>query len=219
MLLIRAPYSNTRSVVELVIGSIIILLRNVVAKNNKLHQGVWDKSADNSHEVRGKKLGIIGYGNIGSQLSVLAEAMGMQVYYYDLMEKLQLGNARKCETLDELLAVSDIVSLHVDGREDNANLIGGREFGLMKAKVVFINLSRGHIVEVPALVENLKNGKILGAAVDVFPYEPKNNQEEFVSELRGFSNVILTPHVGGSTEEAQLNIGDFVARRLISYIN
>lgn len=215
----NAPYSNTRSVVELVIGSIIMLLRNIVAKNNQLHNGKWDKSADNSFEVRGKKLGIIGYGNIGSQLSVLAEALGMQVYYYDLVEKLQLGNAKKCESMEELLAIADIVTLHPDGREDNSNIIGEREFALMKDKVVFINLSRGHIVDVPALVANLKSGKILGAAVDVFPYEPKNNQEEFVNELRGFSNVILTPHVGGSTEEAQLNIGDFVAKRLISYIN
>lgn len=215
----NAPYSNTRSVVELVIGEIIMLLRNTVAKSNQLHTGKWDKSADNSFEVRGKKLGIVGYGNIGSQLSVLAENMGMQVYYYDLIERLQLGNAKKCDTLDELLSTVDIVSLHVDGRSDNANIIGEREFALMKDKVIFINLSRGHIVDVKALVNNLKTGKILGAAVDVFPYEPKNNQEEFISELRGFNNVILTPHIGGSTEEAQLNIGDFVARRLISYIN
>jgi len=215
----NAPYSNTRSVVELAIGEIIMLLRNIVSKSNQLHQGKWDKSADNSFEMRGKKLGIVGYGNIGSQLSVLAENMGMQIYYYDLIERLQLGNAKKCDSLEELLAVSDIVTLHVDGRENNANVIGEREFALMKNKVIFLNLSRGHIVDIKALVNNLKSGKILGAAVDVFPYEPKNNQEEFVNELRGFSNVILTPHIGGSTEEAQLNIGDFVARRLISYSN
>lgn len=215
----NAPYSNTRSVVELVIGNIIMLLRNIITKNNNLHNGVWDKSAENSFEVRGKKLGIVGYGNIGSQLSVLAEALGMQVYYYDLMERLQLGNAKKCDTLEELLAVSDIVTVHADGREENANLIGEREFQLMKNKVIFINLSRGHIVDIDALVNNIKSGKILGAAVDVFPYEPKNNQEEFVTKLRGLPNVILTPHVGGSTEEAQLNIGDFVARRIISYVN
>ncbi|HLX53004.1 MAG TPA: phosphoglycerate dehydrogenase [Aquella sp.] len=215
----NAPYSNTRSVVELAIGEIIMLLRNIVSKSNQLHQGKWDKSAENSFEVRGKKLGIVGYGNIGSQLSVLAENMGMQVYYYDLIERLQLGNAKKCDSLDELLSVADIVTLHVDGREDNASIIGEREFALMKDKVIFLNLSRGHIVDIKALVNNLKNGKILGAAVDVFPYEPKNNQEEFVNELRGFSNVILTPHVGGSTEEAQFNIGDFVARRMISYSN
>lgn len=215
----NAPYSNTRSVVELVIGQIIMLMRNVVAKSNKLHQGKWDKSADNSFEVRGKRLGIIGYGNIGSQLSVLAEALGMQVYYYDLIERLQLGNAKKCDSLDELLINSDVVTLHVDGRESNTCLIGVHEFSLMKDKVIFLNLSRGHIVDLDALVSNLKSGKILGAAIDVFPYEPKNNQEEFISELRGFDNVILTPHVGGSTEEAQLNIGDFVARRMISYVN
>ncbi|MCC2625954.1 MAG: phosphoglycerate dehydrogenase [Burkholderiales bacterium] len=215
----NAPYSNTRSVVELVIGEIIMLLRNIVTKSNQLHKGIWDKSAENSFEVRGKKLGIIGYGNIGSQLSVLAEGLGMQVYYYDLIERLQLGNAKKCDSLDELLAISDIVTIHADGRNDNTNLIGEREFALMKDKVVFLNLSRGHIVDIKAMVNNLKSGKILGAAVDVFPYEPKNNQEEFVNELRGFSNVILTPHVGGSTEEAQFNIGDFVARRMIAYIN
>lgn len=215
----NAPYSNTRSVVELVIGNIIMLLRNVVKKNTQLHAGKWDKSANNSFEVRGKKLGIVGYGNIGSQLSVLAEALGMQVYYYDITEKLQLGNARKCETIDELLSTVDIVSLHVDGRKDNKNIIGEREFSLMKDNVVFINLSRGHVVDVDALVNNLKNGKILGAAVDVFPYEPKDNNEEFINHLRGFDNVILTPHIGGSTEEAQLNIGDFVAKRLISYVN
>ncbi|MCC2645452.1 MAG: phosphoglycerate dehydrogenase [Burkholderiales bacterium] len=215
----NAPYSNTRSVVELAIGEIIMLLRNIVNKSNQLHNGIWDKSAENSFEVRGKKLGIVGYGNIGSQLSVLAENMGMQVYYYDLVERLQLGNAKKCESLDELLGIADIVTLHVDGREDNSKIIGEREFALMQDKVIFLNLSRGHIVDIEALVANLKNGKILGAAIDVFPYEPKNNQEEFVNELRGFKNVILTPHVGGSTEEAQLNIGDFVARRMTSYIN
>lgn len=215
----NAPYSNTRSVVELVIGEIIMLLRNIVSKNNQLHAGHWDKSAANSFELRGKKLGIIGYGNIGSQLSVLAENLGMQVYYYDLIEKLQLGNAKKCDSLDELLAVADIITLHVDGRSDNANLIGAAEFALMQNKVIFLNLSRGHIVDINALVKNLKNGKILGAAIDVFPYEPKNNQEEFINELRGFDNVILTPHIGGSTEEAQLNIGDFVAKRIINYIN
>jgi D-3-phosphoglycerate dehydrogenase len=215
----NAPFSNTRSVVEMVIGEIIMLMRKVVSKNALLHQGHWDKSADNCFEVRGKKLGIVGYGNIGSQLSVLAEALGMQVYYYDVVEKLQLGNAKKCDTLDELLAQVDIVSLHVDGRKSNNNLIGAHEFKQMKDQVIFINLSRGHVVDLAAMVEALHNGKILGAAVDVFPYEPKNNQEEFINPLRGFSNVILSPHIGGSTEEAQLNIGEFVARRLINYIN
>lgn len=215
----NAPFSNTRSVVEMVIGEIIMLLRKVVTKNTKLHHGEWDKSADFCYEVRGKKLGIVGYGNIGAQLSVLAESLGMQVYYYDVVEKLQLGNAKKCATLDELLALSDIVTLHVDGRKSNANIIGEHEFAMMKDKVIFINLSRGHVVNIDAMVGALKSGKILGAAVDVFPQEPKNNQEEFVSPLRGFDNVILSPHIGGSTEEAQLNIGEFVARRIINYVN
>lgn len=215
----NAPYSNTRSVVELVLGEIIMLLRNVVTKNNNLHKGVWDKSAQNSFEVRGKKLGIVGYGNIGSQLSVLAESLGMRVYYYDIVERLQLGNAEKCDTLEELLSEVDIVSLHIDGRESNTHLIGEREFGIMKDKVIFINLSRGHVVDIEALASNIKSGKIIGAAVDVFPYEPKNNQEEFVTELRGLPNVILTPHIGGSTEEAQYGIGDFVARHIINYVN
>ena len=215
----NAPFSNTRSVVEMVIGEIIMLMRKVVSKNAQLHQGKWDKSADNCFELRGKKLGIVGYGNIGSQLSVLAEAMGMQVYYYDVMEKLQLGNARKCDTMDELLATVDIVTLHVDGRKSNAKIIGEHEFKMMKDNVIFINLSRGHVVDIDAMVKVLDSGKILGAAVDVFPVEPKNNQEEFVSALRGYDNVILSPHIGGSTEEAQLNIGEFVARRLTSYVN
>lgn len=215
----NAPYSNTRSVVELAIGEIIMLMRNVLNKSNKLHSNVWDKSANNSFEIRGKKLGIVGYGNIGSQLSVLAESLGMQVYYYDLIERLQLGNARKCTSLEELLQIVDIVTLHVDGRGANTNIIGEREFTLMNDNVIFLNLSRGHIVDIEALARNLKNGKILGAAVDVFPYEPQSNQEKFVNELCGVDNVILTPHIGGSTEEAQLNIGEFVAKRIISYIN
>ncbi len=215
----NAPFSNTRSVVELVLGSIIMLMRKAVAKNAMLQVGKWHKAADNCYEIRGKKLGIVGYGNIGSQLSVLAESLGMQVSYYDLTEKLQLGNAKKCDTLDELLETSDIVTLHVDGRKSNANIIGKYEFSKMKDNVVFINLSRGHVVDIDAMVEALNSKKILGAAVDVFPYEPKNNQEEFLSPLRGFDNVILTPHIGGSTEEAQLNIGEFVARRMINYVN
>jgi len=215
----NAPYSNTRSVVEMVIGEIIMLMRKVVKKNTLMHQGKWDKSAENCYELRGKKLGIVGYGNIGSQLSVLAESLGMQVYYYDVTEKLQLGNAGKCNTLDELLSKVDVVTMHVDGRKSNANLIGKHEFGLMKDNIIFINLSRGHVVDIDAMVTALESGKILGAAVDVFPYEPKNNQEEFINPLRGFDNVILSPHIGGSTEEAQLNIGEFVARRMINYIN
>ncbi|HYG41252.1 MAG TPA: phosphoglycerate dehydrogenase [Cytophagales bacterium] len=215
----NAPYSNTRSVVELAIGEIIMLMRGVVERSNKLHNGVWDKSAGNSFEIRGKSLGIIGYGNIGAQLSVLAEAMGMKVYYYDIVEKLALGNAVKCKTMHELLSVSDVVTLHVDGRKSNQNIIGKAEFDAMKKGVIFLNLSRGHVVDIPALIENLKSGKILGAGVDVYPQEPKSNSEPFVSELKGFQNVILSPHVGGSTQEAQVNIANFVPNKIIEYIN
>ncbi|MCS6823129.1 MAG: phosphoglycerate dehydrogenase [Cytophagaceae bacterium] len=215
----NAPYSNTRSVVELVMGEIIMLMRNIIEKSNKMHNGIWDKSAKNSYEIRGKKLGIVGYGNIGTQLSVLAEAMGMEVYYYDIVEKLQLGNAKKCHTLEELLQKVDVISLHVDGRPSNKNMITTRHFDMMKDGVIFINLSRGHVVDIDALAQAIKSGKVRGAAADVFPYEPKNNQEEFVNVLRGLPNVILTPHIGGSTEEAQYNIADFVPNRIIEYIN
>ncbi|HEX8549654.1 MAG TPA: phosphoglycerate dehydrogenase [Cytophagaceae bacterium] len=215
----NAPYSNTRSVVEMAIGEIIMLYRNIFVKSEKMHKGVWDKSANNSFEIRGKKLGIVGYGNIGAQLSVLAESMGMEVYYYDIVEKLSLGNAKKCQTLKELLALSDVVSLHVDGRKSNANIIGKEEFAMMKEGSLFLNLSRGHVVEISALVDAIKSGKIIGAGVDVYPYEPKNNAEEFINELRGLPNVILTPHIGGSTEEAQLNIANFVPNRIMEYIN
>ncbi|MDX2194884.1 MAG: phosphoglycerate dehydrogenase [Cytophagales bacterium] len=215
----NAPYSNTRSVVELTIGSIIILSRNIVEKSNLMHQGVWDKSATGSHEIRGKKLGLIGYGNIGTQLSVLAEAMGMEVYYYDVVEKLQLGNAKKCKTLHELLSLADFISVHIDGRATNKNLIADKEFAAMKQGVIFCNMSRGHVVDIPALVGAIKSGKVAGCAIDVFPYEPKTNNEEFVNELRGLKNVILTPHIGGSTEEAQFNIGQFVPNRILEYVN
>lgn len=215
----NAPYSNTRSVVELAIGEIIMLIRGIVPKSNSMHKGEWDKSAKNSYEVRGKKLGLVGYGNIGTQLSVVAEALGMEVYFYDIVDKLALGNTRKCKTLDELLAVSDIISLHTDGRKENKNLIGEREFGLMKTGVIFLNLSRGHIVDIPALVNAIKQGKVIGTGVDVFPEEPKTNNEEFISALRNLPNVILTPHIGGSTEEAQANIGNFVPAKLLEYIN
>jgi D-3-phosphoglycerate dehydrogenase / 2-oxoglutarate reductase len=215
----NAPYSNTRSVVELAIGEIIILMRNIVEKSNKLHNGIWDKSAGNSFEIRGKKLGIVGYGNIGAQLSVLAEAMGMKVYYYDIVERLALGNAIKCKSLHELLSQVDVISLHVDGRKSNTNLIGKEEFDVMKKGVIFLNLSRGSIVDIPALMENVKSGKILGAGLDVYPYEPKSNNEEFMSELRGLKNVIITPHIGGSTMEAQVNIANFVPNKIIEYIN
>jgi len=215
----NAPYSNTRSVVELAIGQIIMLSRNIFPKSEKMHRGVWDKSATGSFEVRGKKLGIVGYGNIGSQLSVLAENLGMEVYYYDVVEKLQLGNAKKCSSLKELLGLADFVSLHVDGRVTNKNFFGPAEFEAMKEGVIFLNLSRGHIVDISSLVQNIKSGKIKGAAVDVFPKEPVNNAEEFVSELRGLPNVILTPHIGGSTSEAQENIANFVPNRIMEYIN
>ena len=215
----NAPYSNTRSVAELAVGEMIMLIRNIVPKSNGMHAGKWDKSANNSFEVRGKKLGLVGYGHIGTQLSIIGEALGMEVYFYDIVDKMPIGNAKKLRSLDELLRVSDVLSLHIDGRKDNKNLIGKREFELMKDGVVFLNLARGHVVDVPALVEALKSGKVGGAGVDVFPYEPKTNKESFESELRGFSNVILSPHIGGSTEEAQEGIGHYVPERLLEYVN
>ena len=215
----NAPFSNTRSVVELAIAEIIMLIRNIPDKSNKMHKGQWDKSAKGSFEIRGKKLGIIGYGNIGAQLSVLAENLGMKVYYYDREEKLALGNATKCKTLGELLILADVITLHVDGRESNTNLIGEAEFKLMKKGVIFLNLSRGHVVDVKALREIILNGKVSGCSIDVFPHEPISNDEEFVSELRGLPNTILTPHIGGSTAEAQENIGNFVPVKLMDYIN
>ncbi len=215
----NAPFSNTRSVVELAIAQIVLLMRNLPDKMMLMHQGKWDKSAANSFEIRGKKLGIIGYGNIGSQLSILAEGMGLDVYYYDLVDKLSLGNATQCASLDELLEVSDVISIHVDGRPDNKNIIGEEEFKKMKDGVIFINLGRGFVVDIPALSKYLKNGKVRGSAVDVFPKEPKSNQDPFMSELIGMPNTILTPHIGGSTLEAQVNIGQFVPHQIIDYIN
>ena len=215
----NAPFSNTRSVVELAIAEMIMLMRNIPDKSAKMHIGKWDKSAAGSFEVRGKKLGIIGYGNIGTQLSVIAENLGMNVFYYDKEERLALSNATKCKTLKELLAISDVISLHVDGRESNTNMIGEAEFKLMKKGVIFLNLSRGHIVDIKALKENILNGKVAGCSIDVFPYEPISNNEEFISELRGLRNTIITPHIGGSTSEAQENIGNFVPGKLMDYIN
>ena len=215
----NAPYSNTRSVVELVIGEIIILYRGVFDKSTGLHKGKWNKSSKGNFEIRGKKLGIIGYGNIGTQLSVVAEALGMQVYFYDVLEKLALGNAKKCDTLQELLSTCDVITLHVDGAKTNKNLIAAKEFEQMKDGVLFLNLSRGHVVDLDALVDAVKKGKVAGCAVDVYPTEPKSNAEPFVSPLQGLPNVILTPHIGGSTEEAQRNIGQFVSERLLTYIN
>ena len=215
----NAPFSNTRSVVEMAIAEIIVLMRKLNDRSNAMHQGKWDKSAKGSFEIRGKSLGIIGYGNIGAQLSVLAESLGINVLYYDVEEKLALGNATKCESLEELLLRSDIISLHVDGRKENKNLISELEFIKMKDGVIFINLSRGHVVDLAALKKNILSGKVAGAAVDVFPEEPISNDEEFVSELRGLPNTILTPHIGGSTIEAQENIAGFVPNKIMDYIN
>ncbi|UPK77217.1 phosphoglycerate dehydrogenase [Nocardioidaceae bacterium SCSIO 66511] len=214
----NAPFSNTRSVVELAIAEIISLARRLNEKSYDMHAGVWNKSAKGSHEIRGRKLGIVGYGNIGSQLSVIAEALGMSVYFYDTADKLALGNAKKCETLHELLETVDVVTLHVDGRPGNAGLFGPDEFARMKPRAIFLNLSRGIAVDTAALRENIESGHVAGAAIDVFPVEPKKQGDPFESELRGLANVILTPHVGGSTMEAQQDIGKFVSGKLASYL-
>lgn len=214
----NAPYSNTRSVVELAIGEIIMLMRSVFARSTELHQGEWNKTAKGSKEVRGKKLGIVGYGNIGKQLSILAEALGMQVYYYDIEDRLALGNAKKCQTLKELLTIADVVSLHIDDNAANKNFISTTEINQMKDGAVLVNLSRGFVVDINALREALESGKLSGAAVDVFPVEPRANGV-FETELKGLKNVILTPHVGGSTEEAQKDIADFVPGKIMGYIN
>jgi D-3-phosphoglycerate dehydrogenase / 2-oxoglutarate reductase len=215
----NAPFSNTRSVVELAIAEIIAMARRLPEKNAQMHAGEWDKSAAGSHEVRGRKLGIVGYGNIGTQLSVLAESLGMSVYFYDVADKLAIGNARRCSTLAELLASVETVSLHVDGRAGNRGFFGEQEFARMRPRSLFLNLSRGFVVDHAALRRNIESGHIAGAAIDVFPDEPKDRAEEFVSELRGLPNVILTPHVGGSTEEAQQDIGEFVAGKLVDYMS
>lgn len=215
----NAPFSNTRSVVEMAIAEIIFLMRNLADKSAGMHEGKWDKSAIGSFEIRGKKLGIIGYGNIGAQLSVLAENMGMNVFYYDVVEKLALGNATKLNSLDELLQTCDIISLHVDGRKDNSCLLDQQKISLMKTGSILVNLSRGHVVDIPALREAILSGHLAGCAVDVFPEEPKNNKESFESALRGLPNTILTPHIGGSTLEAQENIARFVPSKIMEYIN
>ncbi|MEO9484924.1 MAG: phosphoglycerate dehydrogenase [Ekhidna sp.] len=215
----NAPFSNTRSVVELALAEIIMLMRNLPDKMSMMHQGRWNKSANGSFEIRGKTLGIIGYGKIGSQLSVIAESVGLNIQYFDIEEKLALGNATSCQSIEQLLSSSDIISIHVDGREANENIISTREFELMKHGVVFINLSRGHIVDIEALASNIESGKIHGASVDVFPEEPLTNDHPFKSPLLGKRNTILTPHVGGSTLEAQENIADFVPSKIIEYIN
>ncbi len=213
----NAPYSNTRSVVELVIGEIIALARRLPEKTQRMHDGIWDKSAQGSHEVRGRTLGIVGYGNIGTQLSNLAEALGFRVIFFDTADRLAHGNARRVGTLDELLEKADVVSLHVDGRPGNAGLFGAEQFARMKPRSMFINASRGMVVDDVALRENILSGHIAGAALDVFPVEPKAQGDEFESALRGLPNVILTPHVGGSTQEAQEEIGYFVSGKLSSF--
>jgi D-3-phosphoglycerate dehydrogenase / 2-oxoglutarate reductase len=213
----NAPFSNTRSVVELVIAEIIALARHLTDKNAKMHAGTWDKSAKGAHEVRGRTLGIVGYGNIGSQLSVVAESLGMRVYFYDIADKLALGNARSCPTLDELLEVAETVSLHVDGRPGNAGLFGAAQFAKMRRRSLFLNLCRGFVVDHEALREHLLSGHIAGAALDVFADEPRSAGDPFTTSLQGLPNVILTPHIGGSTEEAQTDIGRFVAGKLRDY--
>ena len=215
----NAPFSNTRSVVELVIGEIIALARRLPEKTQRMHDGVWDKSAQGSHEVRGRTLGIVGYGNIGTQLSNVAEALGFRVIFFDTADRLAHGNARRVGTLDQLLAEADVVSLHVDGRPGNAGMFGAAEFAKMRPRSMFINASRGMVVDDVALREHILSGHIAGAALDVFPVEPKAQGDPFESALRGLPNVILTPHVGGSTQEAQEEIGFFVSGKLSNYIN
>jgi D-3-phosphoglycerate dehydrogenase / 2-oxoglutarate reductase len=214
----NAPYSNTRSVVELAIANIIAMARRLTERDKALHAGIWDKSAEGSHEVRGRTLGIVGYGNIGSQLSVVAEMLGMQVYFYDTEEKLALGNARRCSSLDELLDTVETVTLHVDGRSGNAGIFGAAQFARMRPRSLFLNLSRGFVVDYDALRDAVVAGQVAGAAVDVFPAEPRRRGDPFDSPLRGLPNVILTPHVGGSTEEAQEDIGRFVGTKLRDYV-
>lgn len=213
----NAPFSNTRSVAELVLAEAILLLRGIPAKSAAAHRGGWLKSADNAYEIRGKTLGIVGYGSIGTQLSVLAEGLGMQVVFYDVVTKLALGNARQVTSLHDLLAMSDVVSLHVPELPSTQWMMGTAQIAAMKPGSVLINASRGTVVEIEALAEALTAKKLLGAAIDVFPLEPSSNKEPFESPLRGLDNVILTPHVGGSTMEAQENIGIEVAEKLVKY--
>ncbi|HDR1021183.1 TPA: phosphoglycerate dehydrogenase [Pasteurella multocida] len=213
----NAPFSNTRSVAELVLGEILVLMRNVPQANAEVHRGIWNKSATGSHEVRGKKLGIIGYGHIGSQLSIIAESLGMRVFFYDIENKLPLGNAQQVRSLDELLAMSDVVSLHVPENASTKNLINAARIAQLKDGAILINAARGTVVDIGALAQALESGKVRGAALDVFPEEPASIQEEFVSPLRAFDNVILTPHIGGSTSEAQENIGTEVSGKFVKY--
>lgn len=213
----NAPFSNTRSVAELVLGEALLLLRGIPEKSIKAHKGQWFKSADRSYEARGKTLGIVGYGHIGTQLSILAEHLGMRVQFFDIEDKLTLGNATQVKTLDKLLSTSDVVSLHVPETPQTKCMIGAKQLGKMKAGSILINASRGTVIDIPALEEALKSKHIGGAAIDVFPVEPKSNNDEFTSALRGYDNVLLTPHIGGSTQEAQQNIGIEVAGKLAKY--
>ena len=215
----NAPYSNTRSVVEIVIAQIINLMRKIVIKSNKMHSGVWRKDSLDSFEIRNKVIGIVGYGNIGSQLSVISEALGMKVLYYDIVDKLSIGNAKKCKSLNDLLKNSDIVSLHVDGKKSNTNLISDKEFRIMKEKSILVNYSRGNVVDIDSLIKNIISKKLMGAALDVFPEEPSNNKEKFKSKVKGIEEIILSPHIGGSTKEAQKNIGSYVPDKIIDFIN
>ncbi|KAA0010255.1 phosphoglycerate dehydrogenase [Billgrantia pellis] len=213
----NAPYSNTRSVAELVLAEAIMLLRGIPEKTTRAHQGGWLKSAKNAHEARGKTLGIVGYGNIGAQLSVLAESLGFNVIFYDVVTKLGMGNANQVASLEELLARADVVSLHVPELPSTKWMIAKEQLALMKPSGILINASRGSVVVIEDLAEALEAGRLYGAAIDVFPVEPKGNEEEFVSPLRGIPNVILTPHIGGSTLEAQENIGIEVSEKLVTY--
>ncbi len=213
----NAPYSNTRSVVELAIAEIIALSRRMTVKDRLLHDGVWDKSADGAHEIRGKTLGIVGFGNIGMQVSVVAEALGMRVVYYDIAERLSIGNAKRMGSLEELLEVSDVVTLHVDGRAANDGFFGREQFDMVKPGTIFLNLARGPVIDVEALRDKVLDGTIVGAGVDVYPSEPKSNGDPFESCLSGLPNVILTPHIGGSTEEAQRSISLFVSKKMTDY--
>lgn len=213
----NAPFSNTRSVAELVLGQIIVLLRGIPQKNAMAHRGEWEKSAINSYEARGKTLGIIGYGHIGTQLSILAEHLGMRVQFFDVEDKLVLGNSTQVKSLKQLLNTSDVVTLHVPETPHTQNMIGKKEFAQMKDGAILINAARGTVIDIPALCDALESKKLNGAAIDVFPVEPKSNSEQFESPLRKFDNVILTPHVGGSTQEAQQNIGKEVAGKLVKY--
>jgi D-3-phosphoglycerate dehydrogenase len=215
----NAPFSNTRSVAELVLAEIILLLRGIPQRNAAAHRGGWLKTASGSHEVRGKTLGIVGYGHIGTQVGVLAESLGMQVIFHDIETRLALGNARQAQSLYALLEVADVVTLHVPETAATFQMIGGGQLGLMKAGAGLINASRGTVVEIEALAGALRSGQLCGAAIDVFPAEPKSTTQEFLSPLRGMDNVLLTPHIGGSTEEAQENIGIEVANKLIRYSN